>query len=329
MPLATTPRLSALCHGATGGPSHWAPGPPAAKVSALLWLKPQEGAGQRWVPPGRVPIRPPTSSWRPPLGLRALPALPPTASLGGATPGPGRGRTDLSRERAGKKEKALQGEGPERERPEQAAASPVPAPWSPLLPVSLSLSLSGQKRKQGFSKAKEELKKAGWTRREQSPARCAWPAASQAPCAFYPNSSLQGLTVASTWGPGATEVLGTSVNSGSRVQGRMRAFGTTMVDGCCFHQLPRLETPRWGSGFPELTVCAGGGAGGGAGSISQSRSLGGESDILSILYPSSFSASPSAPPRGPLAAPGAPRNCAPHGLVSIPKQAPDRLVLAS
>lgn len=84
------------------------PGCPAAKASAPLCPGPQAESYERGQgsagSPGRVPARPPTSSRRPPsasgLSGRRLEHLP-------AEPRPGQvgGRTDLSKESAGKKEK--------------------------------------------------------------------------------------------------------------------------------------------------------------------------------------------------------------------------------
>ena len=98
-------------------------------------------------------------------------------------------------------------------------------------------------------------------------------------------------------------------------------------DGRCFGQLPRLGTPRWGAGFPELSVCAAGGTGRTVAFLSffLERRIG-PSARLTHKFFLSKSLGPTSPPSS---CPGAPGNCAPHQAGLHPQTEPGRLVLES
>lgn len=152
------------------GPSHRAAPCPAARLGPRRGAR--GSAGPRHLPPAAA--------------SQARPAPPRASPGGGPSSRPGRGGAGLGEGEAGKKSSgrgrgAGGGAGSRR---------PPPAPRPPGL-----RGLFGQKRKRGFSKVKEETKRAGQPRKEQTQPDVSGRGAANAPSAFYPNSSRQGLTV--------------------------------------------------------------------------------------------------------------------------------------
>ena len=119
---AAAPSLSAplpRCHQGPLPLGSWPASSQGVCSPLALRLKPQEGAGQCWVPPGRVPAWPPTSSRRPPLGLlqHLRAAEPPLGQVGEEQTCRGR---ELGRGKKPSGEKA-------RKRGDQCRQQPVPS----------------------------------------------------------------------------------------------------------------------------------------------------------------------------------------------------------